>query len=288
MSRKTLIVTADDFGVSEPVNEAVEIGHRRGILTAASLMVGAPATRDAVARARGLPKLGVGLHVTLVDGASVLPAEAIPRLVGPDGRFSSDPALFGVRLFLDRAVRREAEAEIRAQFLRFRQTGLTLDHVNSHHHFHLHPTFCRLIAKIAPEFGAPPVRVPHEPFWASWRAQRDRPLRRLFGWFLAYERNAALRRRFAAAGLATNDAIFGVNDSGGMTEARVLRFLRGLPDGISEIYCHPATRRWQGPDNLPARYRAEEEAAALISAEVAAAVREAGIRLAAFGQAHAA
>src|SRR5271170_3251034 len=87
---KKLIVTADDFGLALSVNEAVEEGHCRGILTAASLMVTGEAAADAVARARRLPRLGVGLHLVLVDGTPVLPPEQIPELVGPDGKFSTD------------------------------------------------------------------------------------------------------------------------------------------------------------------------------------------------------
>ena len=87
---KNLVVTADDFGAAIAVNEAVEIAHRDGILTAASLMVAGAAAADAVVRARRLPMLGVGLHVVLVDGEPVLPPEQIPALVGPDGRFRTD------------------------------------------------------------------------------------------------------------------------------------------------------------------------------------------------------
>ena len=96
---KRLIVTADDFGLSNPVNEAVELAHTRGILTAASLMVTAPAAADAVTRARRLPELGVGLHLVFVDGIPALPPTQIPDLVGKDGRFHRDPTRFGVRLF---------------------------------------------------------------------------------------------------------------------------------------------------------------------------------------------
>ncbi len=99
---KTLVVTADDFGLSLPVNEAVEEAHRNGILSAASLMVGAPAWHDAVARAHALPSLGVGLHLTLVDSVPVLPADQVPGLVGPDRRFSTDPVRFGTALFFSR------------------------------------------------------------------------------------------------------------------------------------------------------------------------------------------
>ncbi|MGB9057663.1 MAG: ChbG/HpnK family deacetylase, partial [Pseudolabrys sp.] len=44
---KRVVVTADDFGLAREVNEAVEAAHQDGILTAASLMVAAPAAQDA-------------------------------------------------------------------------------------------------------------------------------------------------------------------------------------------------------------------------------------------------
>jgi len=282
---KKLVITADDFGVSVPINEAVEKGHRDGVLSAASLMVGAPAWADAVERARHLPTLGVGLHLTLVDGRPVLPSRQIPALVEADGRFQNDPVRFGLKLFFSPMMQQQAEAEIRAQFERFRTTGLPLDHVNGHQHFHMHPVVTRVIARIAPDFGSPPVRIPVEPFRQSWWATADRPMQRLARWLFYAAQTRGMRRSLAATGLPLNDYVFGVNDSGAMVEGRVLQFLEHLPDGVTELYCHPATRPWQGPDNLPAHYRPEEEFAALLSAKVSAKLAAAGVRPVSFRQA---
>src|ERR1700733_8305563 len=79
--RRLCIITADDFGLATTVNEAVETAHLSGVLTAASLMVGAPAAQDAAQRARANPSLRVGLHLTLCDGQAVLPRRQIPDLV---------------------------------------------------------------------------------------------------------------------------------------------------------------------------------------------------------------
>src|SRR4029077_12516310 len=116
---KQLIVCADDFGRDIAINEAVEQAHRHGILTAASLMVGVPAVADAVARARRLPSLGVGLHLVLADGAPVLPASEVPALVGGDGRFDSNMVRAGFRFYFSLAARRQLAAEIHAQFTAF-------------------------------------------------------------------------------------------------------------------------------------------------------------------------
>ncbi len=105
-----LIVTADDFGLHEAVNEAVERAHWDGVLTAASLMVGAPAADDAIARAKRMPKLRVGLHIVLADGAAVLPRAQIPDLVDEEGRFGDAMARDGVPLFLPAACAASARA----------------------------------------------------------------------------------------------------------------------------------------------------------------------------------
>ena len=157
---KRLIVTGDDFGLALPVNEAIEVAHRDGILTAASLMVSGQAAADAVERARRLPTLRVGLHVVLVQGRPVLPPEKVPDLVGESGEFGARLVRAGFRFFFLPAVRRQLEAEIRAQFAAFRETGLALDHANGHSHMQLHPTVMALIIRVGREFGLRAVRVP--------------------------------------------------------------------------------------------------------------------------------
>jgi chitin disaccharide deacetylase len=275
---RRLIVTADDFGLSLPVNEAVEKAHRHGILSAASLMVGAPAADDAIARARSMPTLGVGLHLTLLEGRPVLPPDKVPGLVGPDGRLSSDPVRFGVALFVSPEMRSQARAEIRAQFERFADTGLVMDHINGHQHFHLHPVVLQAILEVAPHHGLPPVRLPLEPFRASFAASGDRFLGRLASWLFYLGQTSRLRKGVIAAGMKSNDHVFGVYDSGAMVEDRLLRLIAELPSGVSEIYCHPATSRWDGPDNLPASYRCEEEFRALVSPVVKEKLGASGLR----------
>lgn len=281
---KTLIITADDFGNSIPINEAVEQGHTKGVLSAASLMVSGPAFEDAVHRARRLPHLGVGLHLTLVDGKPVLPPDEIPDLAGPNGRFCADATKQGVALFFSSAMRRQARAEIRAQFERFRSTGLALDHVNGHQHFHLHPVVVSELAALLPEYGAPPVRRPVEPFRPSFRAQQDRFLGRSFNALFFSIQSARLKPLFKT-GTKSNDAVFGFNDTGNMTADRLARYLTVLPEGVTEIYLHPATRRWDGPDNLPPHYRPVDEFAALLDANVQAALKQLALSPVSFAQA---
>lgn len=283
--QRFLIVTADDFGLDEAVNEAVDRAARAGTLTAASLMVAAPAATDAVQRARALPRLRVGLHITLADGVAMLPPSAIPRLARPDGRLDAGDsaarlALSGWRWFSRPAVRRELRAEIRAQFAAFERTGLVLDHVNAHKHLHLHPTVLALLLEVGREFGLPAVRIPAEPLWfARWCAARSRQTSEagavlaaagLAPWL------ALMRRRLAAAGVEHNDQVFGIAASGAMDEPALLAILARLPAGATEVYMHPGTRPGEAIAPSMAGYRHPDELAALLSPCVAAAMSACG------------
>jgi chitin disaccharide deacetylase len=279
---KRLIVTADDFGLALPVNEAVEAAHRRGLLTAASLMVTAPAAADAVERARRLPGLGVGLHLVLVDGKPALPPETIPALVGADGRFRADVWRSGVAIFCLPAARRQLEAEIRAQLEAFRRTGLRLDHVNAHHHFHLHPTIQDTLLRLAPEFAIRAIRVPREPALLAWRATGRNLLGRLAAQFFQGRRAARLQRRLRRAGIACNDWILGLGDSGRMGADRVRGYLAHLPEGVSELYVHAAVERWQGAEAWPSDYDCRGEFEALLDGEAIALLRRLGVERIAF------
>jgi hopanoid biosynthesis associated protein HpnK len=228
-------------------------------------MIGGAASADAVARARRLPELHVGLHLVLVDGYPVLTSAEVPGLVRRNGEFDRNLGRAGVRFFLLPQLRRDLRKEIRAQFEAFRATGLPLDHVNAHKHMQLHPTIAALIVEIGRDYGMRAVRVPSEPIDVLRHAFPDERYQ-----IPAYQPwVAALRRRCRRAGLSTNDHIFGLAWSGGMVEERILRLVPYLPDGISEIYFHPAVER------SPHR----EELAALLSPRVKRCIAESGIRL---------
>jgi hopanoid biosynthesis associated protein HpnK len=276
---KRLIVCADDFGLDIAVNEAVEEAHRHGILSSASLMVAGPAAADAVARARRLPALRVGLHLVLVDGRPALPRSEIPLLVRVDGEFDRNMARAGVRFFFVPGIRRQLAKEIQAQFEAFRATGLRLDHVNAHKHMHVHPTVAQLVVEIGRNYGVKAVRVPFEPTGAlraafpedHYRTPLYRP------WI------GVLRRRLRHAGLFVNDQLFGLAWSGAMVEERLLRLIPQLPNGVSEIYLHPATEHTPA---LAAAMRGcchREELAALVSPALKALIAELDIRLVSYG-----
>jgi hopanoid biosynthesis associated protein HpnK len=176
-------------------------------------------------------------------------------------------------------VRRQLAMEIRAQFAAFRATGLALDHVNAHKHMQLHPALADLIIAIGRDYGMNAMRVPAEPIGVLRRAfPNERYRTSPYGLWIS-----ALRRRLRQAGLNANDHVFGVAWSGGMVEERVLRLIPHLPDGVSEIYFHPATEPSPQLAAAMPGYRHTEELAALLSPAVRRQIAERAIRLVSYG-----
>jgi hopanoid biosynthesis associated protein HpnK len=284
MSERRVIITGDDFGMSVEVNEAVEEAHRRGVLTAASLVVTGVAAADAIARARRLPKLGVGLHLALLHAPAALSKAQVPDLIDESGRgFGRKIWKTGAKIAVFPNVRRQALAEIRAQFELFRKTGLALDHVDGHLHFHQHPWVLRALLALAPEYGIRAVRLPREPALWSWRAAGRIGLgHRLMDvtshWLLLRLMRSMLR----SAGIASNDWFFGKHDGGAIERNWLLRLIKHLPPGVSEIGLHPASRLWPPPYGPRAHWRVTEELAALVDPDVVVACRPPDVRLVRF------
>jgi hopanoid biosynthesis associated protein HpnK len=251
-----LIVNADDFGFNAAHNEAVIHAHQEGILTTASLMVNEAGAGEAVRLAHQNPRLGVGLHLTLVCGRSALTPARIPGLVGEQGAFRSQPVAAGCAYFFKRSLRDELEAEISAQFRKFKETGLVLDHVNGHLNIHLHPVVFRILMRQAKSWGIKHLRLVRDPLRTSIKTTRGRWLYRLshalvFSWLSGW----ALPK-LKAAGIRHTHSVFGLLQNGRVNEDYLLRLLPLLAPGESEIYSHPSTNA------------APEELAALTSGKV--------------------
>ena len=272
--KPSLIITADDFGMSPEVNEAVEEAHRRGVLTCASLVIAGDAAEDALRRARRMPNLGVGLHLAIVAAPNAAPAKDIPDLMAKDGSgLGFSPALTGARLAVSKPLLRQARAEMLAQFEAFRRSGLSLDHVDGHWHVHQQPPLVSLICEMARAFEVRAARFPREPVFVAWRAAgridltsrlSDAMMHRPILWWM--------RSRLRRAGIGANDWFFGKSDGGSLTLERLLNIVQSLPPGISEIGLHPAVGPWGGPHAPPRDWRSREEFEALLDPRLSEAV----------------
>ncbi len=266
-SPRRLVVNADDFGKTDSINEAVVRAHQQGILTTTSLMVNEPAFDSAVRLARENPRLGVGLHLTLLCGRSGLAPEEIPGLVDSRGRFTENPAGAGFRYFFRPGLRAQLRAEIHAQFRKFRASGLPLDHVNGHLHLHLHPAVLRMLTQDAAELGIERMRLTFDPFWLNLRLAQGQVGYRLVHAVIFHLLSAAAGPKFKRLRLRHTRHVFGLLQNSRVDEQYVLNLLPNLPSGDSELYSHPSLDEFRN------------EFDALVSQSVKQRVRELGIEL---------
>ncbi len=262
-----LIVNGDDFGRSHGSNRAIVRAHREGILTSASLMVNENAADNAVRLAHENPRLGVGLHVTLVCGKSTLKPSETTGLVNQRFEFGRNPTLTGLKYFFSSQMRSSLRQEVDAQFREYRLTKLPLDHVNGHLNFHLHPTVFRILKRHADVWGIRSMRLTRDPLGLN--------LKLAFGHYFYRVTHAAIfacLSRHAQPSLDRRqirytDRVFGLLQSSRLDEDYVVRLLRSLTPGTYELYAHPD----EGAH--------AHETEALCSPRVKDTVKELGIKL---------
>jgi hopanoid biosynthesis associated protein HpnK len=276
---RQLIVNADDFGISRGVNRGIVEAHRGGLVTSASVMPNLPAAEDALTRAATCPDLGLGLHLTLTAGQPLSPPGRVPTLVDGDGRFLVLGALLA-RLSVGQVRRDELRRELTAQLEWALRRGVRPDHLDSHHHVHVHPRVAPLVVALAREHGVPWVRCPVErglsPRLLGLPA---RDAARTVGISTFGLLTRALVRR---AGLQTTRHFRGIGLGLGFDEAGLLGALEVLPAGLTELMAHPGH-----PDDELAQVTVfsegrDRELSALTAPAARALVRRARIRLTSF------
>lgn len=279
---RTVIFTADDFGLSPALNGAVALAHRRGLLRCASLMAAGPHFLEAVRLARDLPDLCLGAHLTLIQGRAVLPPAKLPQLVDSRGRFLNDPVKVGWRYFFQPKLLPEIKMELAAQIEALLRAGLSLWHLNGHVNLHLHPRIFPLVLDLAREYGIPAVRLARENWRTTLALAPDHPLPKVAQgiiFTLLCRRAARLAR---AAGLIFNDHLFGLLNDGRMTETYLLGLVPRLEPGITEIYCHPGMFADAELQHWAPAYHRRAELDALLSPRLRDALVTAGIQLSDF------
>jgi chitin disaccharide deacetylase len=279
LTHRRLIVNADDFGISEEVNEAIIRAHKEGIITSASLMVTGKAFDHAVRLAREHPRLGVGIHLVTVMGQSVLPPSEVSSLVDRQGNFSNNPVKAGLKYFFSSRARRELRSELAAQFQKFKSTGLPLSHVDGHLHLHVHPVIFNEALELAARYGARGMRVPVEErafalrFDSSHRALKTF-MSIIFGGLAWY-----MKRKLYSRGFVVPERVYGTLQSGRITERYLSYVLDNLGAECNEIYCHPAFYGGSTENLSKSQQQCQLEFKALLSSSVAEKVKATGISL---------
>lgn len=274
MTTCRLIVHADDFGLSEPVNHGIVEAHCRGIVTSTSIMACGAAFEHAVALARSTPTLDVGVHLTLTEEPPVSNPDRIPSLLAPDGRFHTHTTSFVRHYLAGRVSLDEVERELDAQIRRIVERGVAVSHLDGHQHVHMVPGIRRVVGRLATRYGIPAVRYPREaprPYMLAdpKSAPRVVQLLALNAFCMAAD----------AGGARRPDHFFGFFFGGRLTKANLLRVFEVLPrHGLCELMCHPG--RADG-DSAHAHwhYRWQDELDALTDTDVAARLRDRGVEL---------
>lgn len=250
-NRRFLIINGDDFGFSCGVNRAIIQAHERGILTSTSLMVTGEAFNEAVSLAQSHPNLAVGLHLVLVCGKAVLPSSEIPHLVDDKGNFSNKAYRAGLDYQFNTAAHQELKQEIRAQLEKFRDTGLRLSHVDGHLHLHSHPVVLRALMELVDEFNIKVIRLPSEELRLTLNLDKSDLGNKLI-WSIVFNR---LRRYgeglLKAKNISFAQRVYGLLESGKMTEEYLLGLIGQIRANVVEIYSHPAFCIPDEPSNGP-------------------------------------
>lgn len=234
-----LVVNADDFGLTEGTNLAIIDAHRSGIVTRASLLANGDAFEHAVSLVQQHPSLGVGIHLTLTEGAPVSPGTDVAILLGPDGKLPLNNLPFvhaaTTRRLPHDAIRREFEAQVS----KIIGAGITPTHLDGHKYIHLLPGIISIVTDVARQSGIPMIRVPHRLL--------DNPSRlgRLPGLASIVMLGQLAYRIVHRAGLRTADYMAGFVDTGHLSRAVIRNLLRVPRPGLTELLCHPAYRSAQ-------------------------------------------
>ena len=273
---KQLIVNADDFGLHPLINAGIIKGHQEGFITSTSLMPSAPCWQEAVRLAKENPRLGIGVHLTLVGGVpSVLPKEQVSSLLDDEGLFLPDYVAFAKRYYSGAVKKAELEAELRAQLERALSCGVNITHIDSHQHTHVLPGINSLVLKLSNEYNIIRVRIPKEGYLFTGGFQTG--VGRLIGRSgLSFCADMAALRA-DSLGLRHPQHFYGMLAGGHLNAQLIANILRQLPEGVSEIMTHPGLDSAALGKVFSWQYHWREELDAYLDAGNKALLRELGI-----------
>ena len=252
---KQLIVTADDFGLTDGVNRAVVRAHREGVVTSASLMVNSPAFESAVELARQNPSLDIGLHLDLTN----------------------KPFALAVR-----PHKLDLEREIRTQIEKALGTGLHITHLDGHKHVHVIPAVLKVIRAVAPEYKVRAIRTMNAKATGMMSLLRRNPKGRaaIIQQYI-FATGARLAWQFCLPNsMAGPDRFYGIAETGFLDLEAFANIIQDLGVGVHEVMCHPG---YLDADlgHQPTRLlsQRERELEMLTSQEIRSLIRNSGIEL---------
>ncbi len=282
---KNLIVNADDLGWTAGVNRGIVEAHRSGIVTSTSLLANGGAFADGVKAASELPGLGVGVHLNLSDGKPIAPAERVKSLLNESGDFSGGPETLLLQLTTKNLKLNEVQTEWSAQIEKVRSAGIRPTHLDGHKHVQMLPGLFGIALRLAKKHGIAAVRVSHEASTLRAALTGGEESSSVILKQGVQARGLKLLARDAhemaeRAGIASTDFFCGIAQTGVLSKKGVLQLLASLPDGTTELMCHPG---YADADLQKSATRLQEsrqiELEILTDQEIRKKIAELGIRL---------
>ena len=283
---RNLIVNADDLGWTEGINRGILKAFHHGIVTSTSVLANGAAFAAGIKAAESAPGLGVGVHLNLSNGSPVTVRESVTSLLKPDGQFSGGPESLLLKRARGGLVLREVEAEWDAQIQKVRDAGIEPTHVDGHKHVHMLPGLFEIALRLAKKHGIGAIRVSLEE--SSLRAALASGTRHCAGVVMKQGVQARglkllardAREQAERAGIATADFFCGIAQTGELTLDGVARLLKTLPEGTTELMCHPGyADEALGKSATRLQSSRQSELEILTSNEVRNLVASQGIRL---------
>ena len=242
---KNLIVNADDLGWTEGVNLGILQAFHHGIVTSTSLLANGAAFAGGVEAARSVPGLGVGVHLNLSDGPPVADRETVTSLLNDDGEFAGGPESLLLRRARRGLLLAEVEDEWDAQIQKVRDAGIAPTHLDGHKHVHMLPGLFEIALKLAKRHAIGAIRVSLEE--SSLRAALASGSKQNAGVVMKQGVQARglkllardAREQAERAGISTANYFCGIAQTGELTREGVAQFVKSLPDGTTELMCHP-------------------------------------------------
>jgi predicted glycoside hydrolase/deacetylase ChbG (UPF0249 family) len=242
---KNLIVNADDLGWTEGINRGIADAHRRGLVTSTSLLANGRAFDSGIAVSQTHRDLGVGVHLNLSDGPPTAPAPNVPGLLNKAGNLEGGPESLLLRIAVRNLPLNEVELEWDAQIAKIKSAGLAPTHLDGHKHVHMLPGLFQLALRLARKHGIPAIRISHE----------ESRLRAVLSTGGELNTSVLLKQGIQArglkilardaremaerAGISSTDYFCGIAQTGVLTREGVERLLETLPEGTTELMCHP-------------------------------------------------
>lgn len=276
---KRLIVSADDFGLTKSISEGTVRACKDGIVTSINLLPTGRAFEESLYLLKELKLDGIGAHLALTETSPITDRAKISSLVTKKGSFRANYVSFFADLFLGRISMDSIYLELRSQLDRLKRVGLPINSINSHEHIHMMPSILKVFIDLAKEYGIPFIRYPH-----GDKLVRPYRLKKFFKLAVSAYFGHITGRTVRESGLYTTDNFLGIADSGNLTEDVLVRLIKNMPEGTTELVCHPGFLSPEVLERCIFQLNCEAELASLTSLRVKKVIEDGGIKLVTIGE----